>query len=122
MTFPELLEWQWRDYADRHRRRANLLIHIVAVPVVWWACMQALGALILLLLGVPGALRMLSWAALLVGLSLWAQRRGNALEASPPEPFAGPADAARRLAAEQFVTFPRFVLTGGWLRNLTSAT
>lgn len=121
MTFQELLDWQWSDYADKHRHRTSLLIHIVAVPVVWWAAVQAFGALMLLLLGVPGAFRMLFWAAVLIGLSLFAQARGHALEASPPEPFGSPAEALRRLVAEQFVTFPRFVLTGGWLRNLKDA-
>jgi len=30
---PRLLEWQWRDYALKHRNRTNLLLHIVAVPL-----------------------------------------------------------------------------------------
>ncbi len=28
-----LLDWQWRDYSDKHRSRTNLLLHIVAVPL-----------------------------------------------------------------------------------------
>lgn len=118
MNFAELLEWQWSDYAEKHRNRANLLLHIVAVPVVWWAAVLVLGSVFLFLLGVPGAGRMFLWALVLAGLSLFAQSRGHALEASAPTPFENPGNAARRLLAEQFVTFPRFVLTGGWLRNL----
>src|SRR5260370_2869331 len=28
-----LLEWQWSDYAAKHRTRANLRIHMLAVPL-----------------------------------------------------------------------------------------
>jgi uncharacterized membrane protein YGL010W len=28
-----LLQWQWADYAAKHQHRANLLMHIVAVPM-----------------------------------------------------------------------------------------
>jgi hypothetical protein len=37
----------------------------------------------------------------------------------PPEPFAGTANFLARLFAEQSVTFPRFVLSGGWWTNFT---
>jgi hypothetical protein len=33
-----------------------------------------------------------------------------------PVPFRGPLDVLVRIFAEQFVTFPRFVLTGGLAR------
>jgi len=33
MSVQQLLRWQWSDYAAKHRSRANLLIHIVAVPL-----------------------------------------------------------------------------------------
>jgi hypothetical protein len=118
MTFSELLEAQWSDYPERHRHRTNLLIHIVAVPAVWWAAIQGLGALFLMLLGVPGAFAMLFWSAVLAAVALFVQVRGDALEARPPEPLGAAPEAAKKLVAEQFVTFPRFVLTGGWLANL----
>jgi hypothetical protein len=28
-----LLQWQWSDYAAKHRDRANLWLHVVAVPL-----------------------------------------------------------------------------------------
>ena len=28
-----LLAWQWRGYAEAHRDRANLLLHMLGVPV-----------------------------------------------------------------------------------------
>ena len=33
MGISELLRWQWGGYAKYHQSRANLLIHIVAVPL-----------------------------------------------------------------------------------------
>lgn len=118
MTFLDLVEKQWAGYADRHRHRQNLLIHIIAVPVLWLAAFQVLGGLLLLLLGVPGALAMLAWAVLLGSLSLFAQARGHALEGVESEKFADAGDFVRRLLSEQFINFPRFVLSGQWLRAL----
>jgi phage terminase small subunit len=110
-----LLRWQWSDYAAKHRSRTNLLIHIVAVPLFQLAT----------LLLVYGALCRTAWpaGAGVVGLvaSLALQGRGHRLEAEAPTPFAGAADAVRRIVAEQWVTFPRFVLSGGWSRNLRAA-
>jgi hypothetical protein len=122
MTFSELLEWQWSDYPEKHRNRANLLIHIVAVPVLWFGGIQMFGGVLLLLLGVPGAFGTLLFGAAVAGVSLFAQSRGHALEKLPPEPFKDPKEFARRIVAEQFVTFPRFVLTGAWLENLKAST
>ena len=107
-----LLRWQWQGYPRFHRDRVNLLIHIVAVPAF------SLGALALPLalawgrpgLGVAGLTAMV--------LSLAAQGRGHAREENPPEPFSGPREFVARLFAEQFLTFPRFVLSGGWRRAL----
>ena len=121
MTFLELVEKQWSNYADRHRHRRNLLIHAVAVPVLWWGAFKLLGGLFLVLLGVPGAFGMLAWAALFIGLSLFAQAQGHSGEAIEPEKFAGAGDFTRRLIAEQFINFPRFVMSGGWLRNFKGA-
>ena len=33
MIRPNLLAWQWSDYAAKHQDRENLLIHLVAVPL-----------------------------------------------------------------------------------------
>jgi hypothetical protein len=43
---------------------------------------------------------------------------GHKREAAPPIAFEGPIDVVTRIFVEQFVTFPRFVLTGGWWRAL----
>jgi hypothetical protein len=121
MTFPELVDQQWSDYADRHRDKTHLMLKIVAVPLAWLAVIQAFGALLLLLLpGVPG-FGALAWAFVMIAVSVFLQVRGAALEASKPKPFAFTKDTALWFAADDFVNFPRFVLTGEWLRNLKGA-
>ena len=118
MNFAELIQKQWSDYEERHRNRNSLLIHIVAVPVFWVATFQAVGGLFILLLGVPGAFEMVFWALVIMAASLFLQDIGHKMEAAPPERFTDARDFALRIAAEQYVNFPRFVLTGGWLRAL----
>ena len=114
-SFSELLEWQWSDYARRHRSRSNLIIHIIAVPLFW---IGAIGFVYHLLFS--GLIFALS-GALLMGASLFAQGKGHEAEAEHPEPFQGAWDFACRVGAEQFITFPRFVVSGAWYRNLRKA-
>ena len=107
-----LLAWQWEGYPRYHRSRANLLLHIVLVPLF------LAGNLAL----VVGLLR-LDWIEALVGVgcmgvSIALQGRGHAGEPVPPEPFRGPGNAVARIFLEQWITFPRFVATGGWWRAL----
>jgi hypothetical protein len=101
--------WQWAGYPEFHRDRGNLLLHLATAPlfiggtlaalaspfVGWWALGGGLGAL---------------------AIALAAQGRGHRREGRPPEPFLGPGDFLGRLFVEQFVTFPRFVLSGGFAR------
>jgi hypothetical protein len=103
-----LLAWQWDHYSPGHADRANLSIHAATVPLFM------LGSLAL----VAGAL--LAWwlvpagAAAMAG-AIAAQGRGHAREAAKPLPFRGTADVLARIVVEQWVTFPRFVLTGGFV-------
>ena len=120
MTFAELLDQQWAGYPDRHRHKVNLLIHIVTVPLVWIAGIQVVGSLLLMLSGL-GAFKILVWAVILIAVALFAQSHGNSMEAVKPPPFTNWKDFALNAAAEQFVTFPRFVLTGQWLRNFQAS-
>ena len=120
MNFAEIINQQWTDYSERHQNKVNLLIHIVTVPLVWFAAVQVLGGLLLMLIGV-GGLKMWIYAAILIGLALFAQRFGNDMETIKPKPAGSPKDFAINAVVEQFVTFPRFVLTGQWLRNLQAA-
>jgi hypothetical protein len=110
-----LLAWQWEGYPRYHRSRANLLLHIVLVPVF------LVGNILLIV----GAIR-LSWSAALAGLlsmavSMMFQGRGHRGESEPAVPFSSPANALARIFLEQWITFPRFVLSGGWRRALRNA-
>jgi hypothetical protein len=104
-----LLAWQWKQYPSGHTRRMNLVIHILTVPVF------QLGTLLLLASLVMGP------RVALIGLGLMtaamaAQGRGHAAEPQPPARFRGPLDVLARILAEQWLTFPRFVRSGGFGR------
>jgi hypothetical protein len=105
-----LVRWQWSLYPDGHRDRRNLAIHAITVPLfvagsatlplaafagVWWAA----GSSLLLMIG-----------------ALAAQGRGHKLESTAPVPFRSPIDAVARLFVEQWITFPRYVLSGQFAR------
>ena len=45
---------------------------------------------------------------------LIAQGRGHRNEEVKPQPFRGPLDFVLRFVAEQWLTFPRYVATGGF--------
>lgn len=115
MSIERFLQWQWSGYSVAHRNRTNLLIHIVAVPLFMLATLLAVYSLIMF------SLPTLAGATLCFLVSLILQGRGHKLEATAPEPFKGGLDFILRLFAEQWITFPRFVLTGGWFENLSNA-
>ncbi|GFM68216.1 DUF962 domain-containing protein [Pseudomonas cichorii] len=107
---PNLPTWQWRGYADNHQHPANLVLHLIAVPLF------ILAALLLL-----DGIFSLSFSSIAIGIigliaALGFQRHGHSLEAQTPEPFSDRSDAVKRLLTEQFVTFPRFLLSGAWWR------
>ena len=52
--------------------------------------------------------------AMAVAMAL--QGKGHRLEQEPPARFRSPLDVIARIFAEQLVTFPRFVLSGGFAR------
>jgi len=102
-----LLAWQWNLYSVNHRDRRNLLLHILSVPFFQ--------AGTLMLIGSP----LVSWTFAPAGLGMMVvvmimQGRGHKLEKDPPVPFRGPLDVIGRILLEQWVNFPRFVLSGGW--------
>ena len=108
MGISELLRWQWDGYAKYHQSRANLFIHIVAVPLFLIGTIALVAALFQL------SLMLLAVALASIVLAVALQGRGHRLEAMPPEPFTGPLNFVSRLFFEQWVTFPRFVISGGW--------
>lgn len=104
-----LLAWQWSLYTDNHRDRRNLLLHALSVPFF------QVGTLLL----VTAPLTSLAWGLSGLGAMvavMITQGRGHRLERSPPVPFNGPLDIPARIFVEQWVTFPRFVLSGGFAR------
>jgi hypothetical protein len=109
-----LLDWQHASYGVSHARRKNLVLHLATVPVFMLGNLALLAApfasLWLLPLGIA-----LSIAAIAV------QGKGHALEAQAPAPFTGPRDVIARIFAEQWITFPRFVLSGGLGRTWRAA-
>ena len=107
---------QLAGYPRVHTTRTNLLIHIVAVPVFDLA-----------IVGTVASLATRSWIAAAGGAvvavaAFAAEGRGHAIEPEAPAPFAGPGDVVKRIFAEQFITFPRFVLSGGWGRAFQAAS
>lgn len=115
MSVRELLTWQWNGYARYHQSRMNLLIHIVVVPLF----LAGNVGLIVALLQLVWPLAVVSLAAM--GVSVALQGRGHRKESVPPEPFSGAVNAVSRIFLEQWVTFPRYVASGGWLRALRNA-
>lgn len=115
MTIRDLLDWQWRGYPKYHHARANLLIHIVAVPLFLAGNVALIAALI------ERSFVVAAIALAAMALSIGLQGRGHRKEELPPEPFTGPVNAVLRIFFEQWVTFPRFVLSGAWRRALCPA-
>ncbi len=101
-----LLAWQWTQYPGFHGDRRNLVIHLVTVPLFqfgawlltaplwgpWWVALAGLG---------------------LMGAAVGAQGRGHAMEKNAPIPFASRSEAVGRILLEQWINFPRFVVSGG---------
>ncbi|MGP1679496.1 MAG: terminase [Giesbergeria sp.] len=112
MSASELLRWQWDGYPRYHRSRINLLLHIVLVPLF------LAGNVALVAAFVEGSWPVGIAAVVVTVLSVALQGRGHRQEPEPPEPFTSPFNAVSRIFLEQWVTFPRFVLSGAWLRAL----
>jgi hypothetical protein len=108
-----LLSWQWSLYADGHRDRQNLLVHALTAPFFLGGSLAVVSTPLIGLGGLMGLVAMVGAMAL--------QGRTHRLEATPPVPFRGPLDVLARIFAEQWVTFPRFVLSGGFARAWRAA-
>jgi len=112
MSVNKLLQRQWTGYSTTHQNRTNLSLHLIAVPLFMVGTLAALYGLIMLS---PLAL---IGATLGCMVSLFVQGRGHTREPVQPEPFTSAWDFMSRIVAEQWITFPRFVVTGGWLNNI----
>jgi len=103
-----LLAWQRDHYPEGHTGRGNLVVHAVTVPLFYVGTLAIVAA--------PFVSPWLFLGAALMLVTLAAQGRGHAGEPNRPIPFRGPVDFVARFFAEQWITFPRFVLTGGFAR------
>ena len=111
---PGLLASQWSHYREVHHDRRNLVIHLFTVPVFMAGTVAvALAPLVFGWLALGGVFAMMGAMA--------AQGRGHRFEQSPPAPFRGPMDVVARIFAEQWITFPRYVLSGELARTLRRA-
>ena len=113
MIRPRLLEWQWSDYSAKHRDRINLLLHIAAVPLF------QIATIVLVVAVVTGSGYAAGLGGLGIGAAVVIKGRGHRRERERPTPFSGPADFVSRFLAEQWITFPRFVFSGGWAHNVS---
>src|SRR5262249_30035022 len=104
-----LLSWQYQGYPRAHAERGNLLIHAATQPLF-------LAGTLALVLAPLASLWLAPAGLALMGGAIAAQGRGHKREENAPVPFEGPVDFATRLFVEQWVTFPRYVLSGGFGR------
>jgi hypothetical protein len=114
MSFPELLSWAWRETPPVHKNATNLLIHIFAVPLF------VLGHALLVAAPIVSPW-LLGGAGLSIVVSLAAQKYGHSLEHNQVHAFTGAGDFMRRLYAEQFCNFWRFLFSGQWYASLKSS-
>lgn len=104
----QLVEWQWHHYPEGHTTRLNLIVHAITVPMFQGGFLILAATPILGWLGLFGLLAMVT--------AIIGQSRGHGIEPSKPIPFDGPLDVVSRLFVEQWITFPRFMLSGGFVR------
>ena len=114
MSFPELVSWAWRETPPVHKNGTNLLIHIVAVPLFVFGH-------ILIVAGILINPWFLVAAVLSIVVSLAGQKIGHSLERNQVPPFTGAADFSRRLYAEQFCNFWRFLFSGRWYASFQAS-
>lgn len=105
----QLLRWQWSLYGDGHRARANLLVHLATVPIFLGGTALMVAASFF-----GGWLAAAGLLAMVAAIAL--QGRTHKREATAPVPFTGASDVVSRIFVEQWITFPRFVLSGGFAR------
>ncbi len=100
------LTWQLESYPKNHTTRANLIVHIITVPMFHLGLLSILVA--------PISLNAGAVISGFVGMALAVAIQGITHKREPvqPYPFRGPLDVLARIFAEQLITFPRFFLSG----------
>ncbi len=105
----------WSDYERVHADRRNLLIHLLAAPLF------DIALLVVLMSIARGKWLLAAVSVLAVVGGTVLQGFGHAREANQPKSFTGLLDFLRRWLAEQYFTFPVFVITGRWWRQYMTA-
>jgi hypothetical protein len=108
---PSLLELQWAAYPHAHRNRKNLILHLAAVPLFM------VGTVTVATSPFTGGSSAIA-GLVAMALAMAVQGVGHRQEVSPPPPFRNKLDAMLRIFAEQWITFPRFVMNGGLSKTL----
>jgi len=103
-----LLRWQFSLYPDGHHDRVNLVLHALTVPLFMS------GTVAVAMSWTWPWLALIGFGAMVLVVAL--QGRGHARETTRPVPFNGPFDFLSRIFVDQWVTFPRYVLSGGYAR------
>jgi hypothetical protein len=108
-----LLAWQLAHYPEGHTTRINLILHVLSAPLfcAGWVMLAV----------APFTTWWLALGVVPIVLTLVAQGRGHGREPNRPIPFRGPGDFVARFFVEQWITFPRFVLGGGFARAWRAA-
>jgi hypothetical protein len=114
MSFPELLAWAWRETSPVHKNSTNLLIHIIAVPLFVFGH-------VLLVAGIFINPWLLVGAFVSIVVCLVAQKIGHSREQTQVAAFAGTVDLLRRVYAEQFCNFWRFLFSGQWYASFKAS-
>ncbi len=103
-----LLRWQYSLYPDGHHDRLNLILHILSVPLFW------AGTAAIAMSWTWPWLALIGFGGMVAAIA--AQGRGHSRETTRPVPFNGPLDFVSRFFVEQWVTFPRYLMSGGFAR------
>ena len=111
-TIPELLEWQWKGYAQYHVSKFNLLLHIACVPLFLWGNVALVVSLF------KGQWMGVVASAVTMLVAFFAQGLGHKFERTAAVPFSSFSNAIKRVFLEQWFTFPKFVISGLWLKAL----
>jgi hypothetical protein len=107
---PNLISWQWNGYKDFHTDKTSLFLHLFGVP------MFVMGVINFVIGAFEFSVAAMIFSLIVTGIGFAVQAIGHKRESIPPIPFDGPVDAVTRIMVEQFITFPRFVLSGSWSR------
>jgi hypothetical protein len=113
MSFRQLVDWAWRETPPVHKSRGNLLIHLIAVPMF-------VAGHVLLIWGAFLSWKLAAVALVSIVASLILQGVGHAQEQQQVPAFTGARDFVRRLYAEQFCNFWRFIASGQWYAHYRS--